>query len=343
MGIFKMFKKKKVEPSPPPVPGGDIKAPIAFDNNEAKVNTEENQFQDPFSSEQNMPPPPESPDSFTPSQNNPNFNEIPEPPEFEKIDETNPFQNNMDKPFNPDVPNVAEQKQNDFSNEIPSPFDQENQNNENNNFQNKIPTFAEKFGTKPVDDTLNQNQEIEKNIDENQNTQPEENPQFEEQDQTDVHDEDHDEDHEEFSFSNEKNNLLSESELPLEDVSDKIETNFNQISKKINSNENIEKEIHTEQNKKENVNEKIKEKVEIKSKDKKEFINSGDSYFLSAEATLSIFDLINDIKSDINNSNEVQSKILDIEKNSETQYSKWKKNKEEIHSLLLSMDKKLFR
>ena len=326
MGIFNFLKKKKSEPSEPPTPNENINAPMEFPGDE------------------NLPPPPTEEaqnevkqDSFPNEQEN--LQDMPSPPQFESFENKD---SGLDKPFNPEVPsmdnssNFNTQQEFNQSSDLPNPFDSPSEEKKDDFFGKKMPTFAEKFGTTPENQNNEENQEVQQ--EEPQVQEP--NEETHEEQPTEEHEDHHEEehDHEEFKFSNNEKKI-SKSELPLEDVSEKINT-----------------EVHTsvEQPKEE----KIEMKEEIKEEPKKPIVEKtvekeekiykkshpeGTSFYLSTDACNSINYKLGDIKDLVDHSHEVQKRLLDLEKKSDSEYLNWKKNIDSMNSSLLSIDKKLFR
>jgi hypothetical protein len=332
MGIFNLFKKKEVSPIPPP---GDISNINENQNVKPPINFPEQDYtnNNPFENDQNL--------RSTSNQND--LNEIPLPPKFESMDDSH--LNETSQPFNPNVP--------DFNDSINNNLNQPNQKGDDSNLPNpfesnlkqpqlrKLPTFAERFGTLPNEEPINNVNESDDNLNKennfiNQSTN--ENINYEENDK-------------DFSFENSpeinKSKLLSKNELPLHDDLDhpfdsKIDEH---VEEKINEN------ISSLESKKEINNEKKSdESVEYKNEtldDEKKLRNSihkiGSSIFLSVDDCREINVQITDLKLEFDNYKTYLNKVSDLEKNSETHYNNWKKSIESINSLLLSIDKKVFR
>lgn len=348
MGIFKMFKKNKSSPSDPPVPEQNIKPPVEIPNQESNQ-----QFQDPFQSNQNN----EQENMGFPNQEEvqppmeESISDMPPPPAFDKAStDSQPNTNqNIEKPFNPEVPDFNNSNnQVDFnsSSDLPNPFDSEF--DETNDNQNQ--SFAEKFGTVPQDST-EENQFPEQNI------PPEEVPQqnipqesFQEPVQEkfpnqlqDNEPSDLDEEHDEpFSFSGNQQSI-SERELPLDQTSSNEEIH-EPMSKKIEQ----QIEEHVSKLKTPALEEDLEEKENKFTFSKKSDLHnkpnlSASSFFIGVEGCSTVNNKIVEVKDLINYIHDVNMKISDIEKKSDAEYSNWKKNMEEVHSSLLSIDKKLFR
>lgn len=340
MGIFKMFKKKKSVPSEPPAPVQDIKPPVEIPNQESNQ-----QFEDPFQSNQNdkqesmgvsnqqgvQPPIEES------------ITDMPTPPAFDNNNfDSHPITNqNIEKPFNPEVPDFNNSNnQVDFnsSSDLPNPFDSEFEESNDNQDQ----SFAEKFGTVPQESS-EENNFPEQNISQEEVPQqniPQENFQepVQETEPSDL-DEEHDEP---FSFSGNQQSI-SERELPLdqtpsneeihEPMSKKIEQQIEDHVSKLKT-PSLEEDTEEKENKF-----TFSQKTEVKKKPNL----SASSFFIEVEGCTNVNNKMVEVKDLVNFIHDVNMKINDIEKKSDVEYSNWKKNMEEVHSSLLSIDKKLFR
>jgi hypothetical protein len=381
MGIFNMFKKKDVEPIPPPIPNEtQVRGPVEF--------PDDNSFNDdPFSNIDN-----DSNNFNQESKEVNSLNEMPEPPRFHDPEQLNnvpdqfnndldPFENFSNKtneqelssqPFNANVPNFPDLNQenlskNVFQNDLPNPFDLEGV--ENNNVGKRMPTFAEKFGL----NSLNQNTPINIKSEKNLEIKNDENIQEDSNEINETNklekinssnlsnlpslDDPIDEDSEPFSFSI-KDTLskpISRIELPLDEEDnvvekkidehvDEVKNNFNQKDLKSQS-KNLDNDLNDVLN--DELDHDLEETknlfVEKPVKNKFSIHKKGSSIFISLEACSDINGKLSNIKNSLDNCNNVYNKYLEIEKKPENELLSWKKNIENLQSLLFSIDKKLFR
>ena len=402
MGLFDFLKKKDIEQNP----SVGLRAPVNLPN----PSQDSSMDQAPFN-----PP------------NQENFDDMPHPPNFESFDDhdnpSNETEQITEQPFNPNVPsfnssNEAPQEVNS-SKKLPNPFDMVNPNDNQASFK-RMPTFAEQFGTKPLNENLNNvpnqndslnqmpflnnqnmnqvpNQNIieEKSSDEinelpfpnqndqipinknqiyakhelplyddydnveetNQNVSSDKNISNETFNNTQNNNFEDSEEINELSFPNQEKeqpifdnpNTLNQDSEEINELSFPNQENFN-TKNDINPQYSLDEKHHFENKIDEHVEELNKEKDdEIEQRKREDFLMKRklnkipSSVFLSIEDCSSINDNVLKVKNIADKLRNTYSKVLDLEKDSEKEYSNWKKDMESIYSYLISMDKKIFR